>query len=63
MLSLNFLNKYSDIGSVKKSCTKIMLKIVPLTEYLYVPKNAKVVDIKILNIDIVPNSSFLKHLV
>ena len=62
MSCLNFLNMYIDIGSVKKSCTKIILKIVPLTEYLYVPKNAKAVDIKILNIDIVPNSSFLKHL-
>ena len=63
MLRVIFFKIYIDMGILKKSCTKIMLRIVPFTEYLYVPINAKGVDIKMLIKEIAAKGSFLKDLI
>ena len=62
MLCLIFFKMYIDMEMLKKSCTKIILIIVPFTEYLYVPINAKGIDINILIKEIPANGSFLKIL-
>ena len=60
ILRLKLFNIYNVIGTLKKICTEITLKIVPFIEYLYVPINASGVDIKILTRLTKLNSSFLK---
>jgi len=48
---------------LKNNWTEIIHKMVPFTEYLYVPINAKGIDIKMLIKVTLLNSSSLKDLI